>query len=370
MKLTTTVKSLLSGLETVKPIIMGNNIIPICDNVWLYTNDHYLVLVGNNSHQVITTQIPCQAGEKFSVLVPFADIYNLCKLLPEQTLVIESKVNGIVISCTSGRYDIAETDKVSDFPRFEVIDNPLNQATIPCDVLEDIHRKSYRFAHTNPVFTHFYEICFDFDDEFLNVVATDQVGMVWNKIPCHSDSNHRYTISKRIVELLYLFQEDGEDIKIKFSESKVQVETSNTLLIASLIDCPYPDYQHTFRRHPLLFVVSKLSLVNSLLRAQKFSLSQEVELVFDADEVKILSNNNAIGKIFSESIPLVNSNNEANLQLQVNVQSKYLIDGLSACSSDNILIGLSENTNLPVTIMEESNENFIFQVLPLQKINQ
>jgi DNA polymerase-3 subunit beta len=371
MKLTTTVKGLLRGLETVKPITMGNNLIPICDNVWLYTNDHYLVLVGNNSHQAITTQIPCQAGEKFSILVPFADIYNLCKLLPEQPLVVESKEKGIVISCTSGTYDISETDKVTDFPRFEIIEAPLNQATIPLDSLDDIHRKSYKFTHPNPVYTHLYEICFDFEGEFLNVVATDMTTrMSWNKIQCESERNHRYTISKKIVDLLYLFQEDGEDIKIKFSETKVQVENSNTLLVASLVDCPYPDYQHAFRRHTLLFLVSKLTLLNSLLRAQKFSLSDEVELVFDNLEVKILSNNSAIGKIFSESIPLVNSNNEANLRIDVNLQSKYLVDGITACSSDNIIIGLSENPQVPITIMEESNENFIVQVATLQKINQ
>lgn len=342
MKITVSSKKLLHGLEIVKPVVTSNKIMPICDNVLIKSDNDCIALIATNLHHSIITQVTCEVEGKINVLLPFMDIYNICKGISDQPLSIEFG-KSIKVTSINGLYNIGCTDEIKDFPKVEIVNHD-TEMEIPSSEISQIKSRSVKFIHPDEINTNKHGVCFDFENDTLNVTATNNACFSLYKIQCKSTPN-RYLLSKETIDLLQLFSLSKGDVILKFSEGKFQAENSDTILIAQQIADRFPDYKQLIMETDRLTEVNRMDLLNSLLRSFRFSMEDRVTFSF-SDTLNISSKNDAYAKDFNESIDVVNSSGfEDNFSVVLN--AKQISDYLSVCSSENInIMNSSKNGNM------------------------
>jgi DNA polymerase III sliding clamp (beta) subunit (PCNA family) len=353
--------SLGNGLETIKAVISSNKILPVCNNVKLETKGDVITLTGDNTSHTIVTNVPCNCEEGFSSLIPFQDLYNLVIGIPSCDLEITFKDKQVSIHTERGTYVIDEVDDVIYFPRTMFIDQPLNTAVLQSSYIGQIHDKSIKFCHPDPGYINMNDVCFDFTGEELNVVATNIVSISKFSIPCPLTGKGRYLIQKKAMDLMTVFAFTGE-VWFKFSDSKVQIENQDTVLISPLVDQNFPDYSGVFLKEFNTVEAPRKELLKSLNRASKFASVNNAGIIVGDHSIKIIAHNDLAGKTFDETVTLVDCQLEQ--QIKVGIVINQIADALGACNTDTVIIGFA-NEKKPIVIKESGSDNFIFQVSPL-----
>ena len=357
MMLTIDSKKLLRGLEVVKPVVTSNKIVPICDNIIIRSDRDCIALIGSNINHSIITQVPCEVRSKINALIPFMDLYNICKGLPDQSITIEFGKN-IKITSVNGCYNITDIDDITDFPKVEVI-QPNHELQLPSSYIETIKARSLKFLHSDEVNIK-YHACFDFDNDGLNVVGANNDCLSLLRVPCKSEPK-KYSIDRSTIDLLQVFSFAGE-INVKFSDNKFQAENDDTILVSPLVDSEFPEYKHLIGSPTCSIEVNRISFLNSLLRSNKFSMNTTVLLTI-GDELKISSINNDYGKDFEERIDIVD-NQGFQEEYSLAFHCKFLIDFISTCNSQTILLKGDEGK--PVYQIQEPGSEDVFLLVSMK----
>lgn len=354
--------SLANGLEIIKQVVTSNKILPVCNNVKLETKGDVITLTGDSTSHTIITNVACACEPGFACLIPFIDLYNLVTSIPSGDVEIVFKDKQVTINAENGTYVIDETDDVMYFPEARLLDNPINVAVLQSSYIDQIHNKSVKFAHQDPAYFNMNDVCFEFTGEQLNVVATNVVSISKFSIPCPLTTKGRYLIQKKALELMVSpFAYTGE-VWFKFSETKVQIENQDTVLICPLVDQVFPDFTNIFLQEFKTIEVPRKELLKSLSRASKFGGVQSVGLIAGS-KLEIIGNNNEKGKSFEESVIVMDS--QLQEEVKVGIIISQIVDALNACVTDSILIGLVDDSK-PIIIKEAGYDNFIYQVAPIK----
>lgn len=362
MILTINSSSLANGLEIIKQVVTSNKILPVCHNVKIETKGDVITLTGDNTSHTIVTNVACVCEPGFKSLIPFGDLYSLVTSIPAGDIEIIFKDKQVTINAENGTYVIDETDDEMYFPNTVFVNNPINTAVLQSSYIDQIHNKSVKFTHPNPAFFNMNDVCFDFTGEELNVVATNVVSISKFSIPCPLTSKGRYLIQKKALELMVTpFAYTGE-VWFKFSETKVQIENQDTVLISALVEQQFPDFTNIFLSEFKTIELPRKDLLKSLNRAAKFAGVQSVGIIAGTS-FQIIGNNNMKGKSFDESVMVVGSNLEDDIKIGIVINQ--IIDALNACTTESVIMGFADEQK-PFIIKESGYDNFIYQVSPLR----
>lgn len=339
MRLIIDSKKLLRGLEVVKPVVTTSKIVPICDNVLIRSDKDCIALIATNINHSIITQIQCEVRGKINALIPFIDIYNICKGLTDQSISIEFGEKTLVTSA-NGSYTIGGIDNVEDFPTVEVI-QPELEMTIPSSEVGNIKNRSVKFIHPDETHYNKHGVCFDFGNDILNVVATNNNCLSLHKVPCKSNPG-TYLIDKGTIDLLQIFS--FGIVNLKFSDKKIQVDNDDTILISPLREDKFVNYKSVLVNTDCSIEVNRISLLNTLLRSLKFSLSEITHFTI-SESLEISSGNVNYEKDFKESLDIIELNGfEEGHTVKLN--SKDISNYLSVCDSETIIISSVAGSNM------------------------
>jgi DNA polymerase-3 subunit beta len=355
MKITIDSKQLLHGLEIVKPVITGS-IIPVCENVLLNIRQGEIILMGTNTHHSAITTIQCESVEKAKALIPFVDIYNLCKLLPTCPLEITFSKGSIEVMCDTGTYNIQNTDEVKDFPKIDLVDIPTHSVELASSLIETIQQKTLKFIHPDNMATSMHGVAFDFAKGSLTTVALDGCCISVHKIPCNSKGDNFFFVQKKAVELMGVFSFKGE-VTLKFDNKRFQIQNKDTVIISNLIDEAFPAYKEAIVINPYNVEIERKVILQSIERAKQFSGVDAAKFIFDKDSIEVLADNHSLGKGFSEKHPLVDSKIEGEVSVGLNI--KYLMNALDACKNDVININIKDEKSWVRVTNRDEEDSFI-----------
>lgn len=355
MRLTIESKKLLRGLEVVKPVAGAlNKIVPVCDNILIRSDNDCIALIATNINHSIITQIPCEVRGKINALIPFMDIYNICKGLTDQSLTI-SFGKDIEIKSANGSYKITGVDQVSDFPKVEVI-IPEVETEIASSQIGQIQKRSIKFLHPDEA-NNKHWICFDFEKDVLNVVATNNNCLSLFKVPCNAKPK-RYLLDKETINLIQIFSYSG-GVSFKFSDKKIQVENSDTILISPLVDLSYPDFKQLILNTDCLIEVNRISLLNTLQRSIRFSMA-DLAMFSIGDNLNISSVDINYGKDFAETIDFEKMHGFPE-DYKAMFNAKEIVEFLSSCTSETIKITGIEGKNM--CYINEPDNDSVFLIM-------
>ncbi len=158
---------------------------------------------------------------------------------------------------------------------------------------------------------------------------------------------------KAILEIQKLFL---DHITIYYDDTNIIITNDNYYFYTRLINGNFPDYQRIIpnnTKHTI--VLPKKSMISSIKMIT--TISQEIKMTLKSDRIifNSLSTENVEAKTELEI------NTGLDQELDINYNSKYLLDFLSQIDSDNFELQINE-TNLPFVIKEN---NFMTIIMPI-----
>jgi len=358
-------EELLPALQIVNGVIERRQTLPILSNLLLSAKKNSLTLTGTDMEvELITTRNQDVATEGEATL-PARKLLDICRALPEDAEITLS-VNGDKAQVTSGKSRFTlSTLPAQEYPIVEDID-----AIVEFDIQQKtfkslLDKTSFAMAQQD-VRYYLNGLLMELDGDKLRTVATDGHRLALCDTDLKTNLTEKVQVimpRKGVLELIRLFQEDDENIRVKISSNHVKISWGDLHFTSKLIDGKFPDYTRVIPEEgnaPIL--ANREELRQSLTRASILSNEKYrgVRILLEKDKLRALAHNPEQEEAEEE---LEVDYKGSDMEIGFNVS--YLLDALAIIKTDKVILTASDpNSSCLVLPEEESRCKYV--VMPMR----
>ena len=377
MQFTSSQSELSNHLSLVSRVVPSRPNHPILANVLVRADSEkgLVSLTGFDLSIGIKTEFAANVLKSGEITLPAKLLNDIVSRLPEGQLTLkqsakEEESESISLISSSGEFQIRGINS-SQYPTFPTLDEEEPLILPIAALIEGL--KGVLFAASNEDTKQILTgVHFKGNQEKLEFAATDshRLAVVETFFEATEDSNLNLSVTipakaLRELERIISSRSEDENITLYVSDGQLAFDSGAQRLVSRKLDGNYPAYSQlipkSFKRTAAIerkSLISKLELVSVLADQKnhlvKFSLNSnksEVELSVDAQEL-----GNA-----REIIPADITGDSGEIAFNV----KYLLDGLKALPSTDILMQFNE-PNQPVIFTPLGGAKMIYLVMPVQ----
>ncbi|TKB46412.1 DNA polymerase III subunit beta [Thalassotalea mangrovi] len=357
---------LLKPLLLVSGAVERKSTLPILSNILLEVSGQSLTLVATDLEleMVAQTQVDNQGGDG-KVTIPAKKLLDICKSLPEQSLItFELQDENIIIHCGRSKYSLA-TLPAHDFPNIEQWQGDIEFRLNKSQLLRLIESTHFSMANQD-VRYYLNGMSIETEGNEIRSVATDGHRLAICKI---ADDNlqlpTRQVIVPRkgILEIIRLLDPVDEPVTIYLGSNHIRIVDTEFSFTSKLVDGRFPDYRRVLPRNGdkvLLAQRDELKQVlsrASILSNEKF---KGVRLNFGSNELKITANNPEQEQ--AEEYLEIEFPYEP---LEIGFNVSYILDVLNAVKEEGIKFTLSDANSSVVIEGQESGEA-LYVIMPMR----
>src|ERR687890_1180895 len=320
----------------------------------------------------IQTTAAAEVEDEGRVVIPARIFNDVVRSLPsgELTLAHERSEGVIRLSARENEYRI-RTYAAEDFPQLPKFDEATAFKMSGDALAETVEKvsRSYSRDETRPVLTG---ILISFEESRVRMVTTDsyRLSIKETELATTSFEGSREAIipARAMQEVSRVFSgSEEDDVEVALSENQALFRIGDVVLGTRLIDGNFPEYRRLlpggFERE---ISVSREELVGTLRRGKLFPARQTppvpVSLSFSEGSVEVIVKNGDVGEAH-ERLP-ANSEDE----FLISFNPGYLLDGVSAIDSENVVFKLNEPLKPGLIVPEENGEeaDFLYLIMPMR----
>lgn len=365
MQFVITRESLLRPLQIVSGVIERRQTLPVLSNVLLVLDGTSLSITGTDLEvELIATAEVSKSGIPGSVTVPARKLLDICKSLPDDTLIeVSLSDSKLTVKCGRSRFILA-TLPATDFPSVEEEPNTFAIGVDQIRLKSILEGTSFAMAQQD-VRYFLNGMLFELSPGYLRVVATDGHRLALETLAIEGALEEKKQVilpRKGVMELVKLLGE-GESVDLTFGRSHLRAKVSGFTFTSKLVDGSFPDYNRVIPKGGDKIVVGDVNnLKQGFLRASILSNEKYrgVRMVLTKDEVRILANNPEQEE--AEECVTVDYDGDP-LEMAFNVG--YVIDVLSTVRSEQVKVSLSDASS-SVLIEEVAGGDALYVVMPMR----
>ncbi len=255
MKLKADRATLLKALAHIQSVAEKRNTIPILANVLLAAADGRLSLTATDMEIAVVEEVACATTRNGTTTAPAATLYEIVRKLPDGAQVELDHAGGDAqLALRAGRYATSLVVlPVEDFPSMTAGQLP-HRFRLSGTMLRGLIDRT-RFAisteetryYLNGIYLHATEgPVGDEGQRMLRAVATDghRLARVEEKLPEGAESMPGVIVPRKTVaELRKLLDEEGGDVEVGLSDTRIQFTAGSVTLTSKLIDGTFPEYE-------------------------------------------------------------------------------------------------------------------------------
>lgn len=372
MKFSITRSVLLNVLNDVSHGLSSKTPMPVLTGIKI---DAFLdSLTFTTSNREISVQVKLDKSSDFEIeeegrcVVPGKYFIEIAKKIEEEKInFVLFEENTVKITTEKTDFTLVALDKDA-FPviSFETIGDPI---IVKSDMLKKTIKQTNFAAGVSEARVILTGVCFEINEDVLSVIATDSYRLAKKEIRLDKEYPHTKinVPNKALEELEKILSDKSEDVFIYLISNKALIIYKDIAFITRLIEGNYPDTSALFPRDQLTVLkLKKNDLVATVDRASLFTnmdSSNVIKVVIKSNKsVQIASNNNEIGKVVEEIIPLKEP--EIN-NFQTAFSAKYFIEALKSFESSVVDIKFTGEIK-PFVITGEDDESLIQLILPVR----
>jgi len=367
MKIECSIEKLKKALMAVERVTGKNFTLPVLESILFISKNKSLILRATNLSIGIETKIPVKVIKEGTVAIKgntlislfsvlnLKDNINVSLELKENNLVIKTKTNNILLKSISAE----------DFPTIPIIKG--DEFIISSKKLIEGFKSVYYSASLSEVKPEIGSIYIYTEGSYLIFVATDSFRLAEKRIKIKDLISFDGILIpfKNAIEIIKIFEDNSEDVKITLQKNQISLTTSNIYLTSRVIDGIFPDYKQIIPKESTTeAVVLKQDLLYSLKVANIFSdkFNQVNFLIKPKNKVfEINAQNTDIGENTTVISGALNGED-----VSVNFNYKYIIDCFQSIPSDSINLKLNGN-NKAMIITGISDQSFRYLIMPMNK---
>lgn len=366
MKCTLTREALLEPLQIIIGAIDRKQTLPILGNALVTVQGDQLSLLGTDLEvELIGRYTLVQPSTPGQVTVPAKKLYDICRSLPENSLLqCTLDEQRFIVKAGRSRF-VLQTLPALDFPNIE--ESPSEHTFhIAQRDLRYLLEQTYFAIAQQDIRYYLNGLLLELKDQQIRTVATDGHRMALCSMVVDKNLGfHQVIIPRRgVTELMRLLQPDSQDeVEVIVAQHHIRVVAKTFSLTSKLIDGRYPDYNKVLP-----------TASNRLVRLDRDLLKQALNRVI------ILSNEKfrGVSLTWKENILLLQSHNaeheEAEERLEIDYlhpevclgfNAGYLLDVLNCTASGEVEITLAEqDSSVLIQPCNNSRASCVFLVMP------
>ncbi len=351
--------------------VSARTTIQLLGGILLEAGEEEVRLSATDMELSIQTSSPARVEEGGRVVIPARIFNDVVRSLRVGDLVLahERSQGTVRLSAQENEYRI-RTYAAEDFPQLPKFDEAgafkmSGEALV--ETVEKVSR-SYSRDETRPVLTG---ILISFEDSRVRMVTTDsyRLSIKETELATTFDGSREAIIPARAMqEVSRIFSSsDEEQVEVVLSENQALFRIGDVLLGTRLIEGNFPEYRrllpNTFERE---ISVRREDLIDSLRRVSLFTQRQTppvpVSLAFSEGVVEVTVRNGEVGEA-RERLPATSEDD-----FHISFNPGYLLDGVSAVDSENVLFKLNESLKpgLIVPEIDGGEPDFLYLIMPMR----
>jgi len=350
MELVVRKNDLLRELQLFQGIVERKNTIPILANVLMDAQGEEVRFLATDLEVGLRSRCAASVTKGGSVTLPAKKLYEIVKSLPETDIRISEEKGGVKVA--ADRFDSRmQTLPREDFPTLPEVAAEAG-SLLPRSALREMVTKT-QFAITGEDTRYFLNgALFVLRGDTMSLVATDGHRLALVTAPRNGkskkdvDEDRPILPKKTLGELGRLLTEGDGDIRYERGENHLFFEVGGRLLISRMIDGQFPAYERVipkgndkhieFERARLTSAVRRVALLsNERSRAVKFQVEK--------GKADVMSSSPDVGEAH-ETLPIDYSGSS----MQICFNAQYVLDFLSAVSSDVVSLDLKDEVSQAV----------------------
>jgi DNA polymerase III subunit beta len=369
MELVVRKNDLLRELQLFQGIVERKNTIPILANVLMEAKGDQVSFLATDLEVGLRSRCTATVSKSGALTLPAKKFYEIIKALPETDIRIAEDKGGVKVA--ADRFDSRmQTLPREDFPTLPE-SGGAPSATLPRAALKEMVAKT-QFAITGEDTRYFLNgALFVLRPTSMSLVATDGHRLALVTVPrdgkASKDADEVKAIlpKKTLGELARLLQEGDDDIRYERGENHLFFDVGGRLLISRMIDGQFPAYERVipkgndkhieFERDRLTNAVKRVALLSN-------ERSRAVKIQIDKGKVDVTSSSPDLGEA-KETLPV----EYAGPALQICFNAQYVLDFLSAVSTDVVALDLKDEVSQAVmTPVGAEGYDYTYVIMPMR----
>lgn len=367
MKLECTKDKLLNAISKAEKITGKNLTLPVLGCILLKAEKNNLKIIATNLDLGIEIDVPAKIDEEGIVAVPGGVLNNLISSdFRSEKAKLETNNDNLKVF-TDNNSTVIKTQSYDDFPTIPKIKGDKIFSVNGKQLTKGLKSVWYSSSTSN-IKPELSSVFVYNDSNNLVFVATDSFRLAEIKIDVIDkidDFDQILIPFKNIPEILRVFDDIDDDIKIHLTKNQVAFEYNNIYLTSRVIDGTFPDYQQLIpKKWTTEVTVLKDDLINSLKVSNIFS-DKFNKITFNIKPYEkvfqINSKNNDVGENVTKVDGVMSGDD-----IEISFNQKYIMDCFQSITTDSLVLKFN-GLNKPMVIHTIPNTRFTYLVMPMNK---
>ncbi|MFC1625281.1 DNA polymerase III subunit beta [Patescibacteria group bacterium] len=367
MKVTCEKKYIQEASSSCEKISGHNSTLPILSSVLISTEKNKLKFSSTNLELGLEFLIPAKIEKEGKIALPAKLFSGLISSLTGDKSIRLASVNNNLVLTTTNTSTTMKGYNVEDFPVLPKVKEKKSFIISSTDMIIGLKSVYYSTAlsemkpELNSVFV------FSSKNMPLTFVATDSFRLSEKTIQYNFSDSFNFLIPhKSVVEILRIFENKNEDIRILLDENNFTLQSNNITFISRLIEGNFVDYKQIIPNDfSNKVIVDKKQLVEALRSAVMFcgNLNEiRVKIYGNESFLEIQTSNPDLG----EHVVKIPGKIEGE-DLSIVFNQRYLIDCFSSLNSEKVLLKFAgEGRPLLITCLDDIS--FRYLVMPMKNV--
>src|SRR5215211_701545 len=359
-------------LQLVSRGVSARSTIQLLGGILVEAGGEALKLSTTDMEISIQTSSPAEVEGEGRVVIPARIFNDIVRSLPGGSFSLEHDASEGTVRLVAGENEYRiRTYAADDYPQLPVFPEEGTFRMSGESLVETVEKvsRSYSRDETRPVLTG---ILISFEDSRVRMVTTDsyRLSIKETELATTSFEGSREAIipARAMQEVSRIFgSEGGDDVEVSLSENQALFRVGDVVFGTRLIDGNFPEYRRLlpggFERE---ISVSREELIGTLRRVNLFAARQTppvpVSLSFTEGSVEVIVRNGEVGDAHER----LSASSEDEFLISFN--PGYLLDGVSAIDSENVVFKLNEPLKPGLIVPEENGEeaDFLYLIMPMR----
>lgn len=356
---------LLSAITKTSWAVSAKSSSPIMEGL-LLDAENELSITGFDLSTGIEVKVPAEIEEKGSVVVNAKLLFDIIRLLPDESLSFEAtKEMFAVIKCKDVRHDVVCFDS-DDYPELPELETQYLLSLRQSDLKKMISQTIFAISgdESKPVHTG---SLFDVDGNKMNLVSVDGFRLSYRTAEVVNESEEEkfsfVVPGATLKEVEKLCSDSDEEAVIRVGKKHITFTIGSSMIISRILEGEFLNYKKAVPKEETFRVrVNRRDLITSIERTAILineRIKNPIHLLFSEKNL-IVSCKTPLGRS-KDVCPLLGTGEK----LEIGFNHKYLLDALRACPDDEVMLSL--NTHIaPIIITPPESDEYLHLILPVR----
>lgn len=369
MKFTCLQENLAEGIRVVGYIATRATNLAVLTNVMVRVQGGTIQLVSTNLEAGIRCQVRGKVEEEGEALIPARLLLDLLPLLSHGVMHLGSAAGGLQVKTETTTTTI-RTAPTAEYPIIPTLESDIVEMELPTDLFIQSLKSVAVAAGKVEQRPQFNGVLLQTTPHGLVCAATDGYRLAEATLPQKKKDDVRVILPLSVVQEIIRIHggvTEYEHLTLRVTEAQAEIVSPLVSIVSRLVDGEYPEYHSLFPEGSQnTATIPAHELVKALKASTLFSragMSDVVLRFYPKQSQVVVSAENADIGAYQTQISCVATGDD----VQVTLNARYILDGISAISSPDIEMTITASDRPVLLFPHKSEAQFRYLIMPIRQ---